>query len=81
MKNPDKEKDVMPLTFSGEQGSSQEFETLLEAFDGDKRVVIVTSREAIEDNGLHAVQAKAEEKYDAGLFDSDGRLRVLTTDF
>ncbi|WP_027238243.1 hypothetical protein [Leisingera caerulea] len=71
----------MPLTFSGEQGSSQGFEMLLEAFDGDKRVVVVTSSEAIEDHGLHAVQSKAEEKYDAGMFGSDGRLRVLTTDF
>ncbi|AHD03273.1 hypothetical protein [Leisingera methylohalidivorans] len=71
----------MPLTFSGEREGSQEFETLLEAFDGEKRVVIVTSSEAIEDHGLHAVQSRAEEKYDAGLFGSDGRVRVLTTDF
>ena len=71
----------MPLTFSGEQGSSQELGTLLEAFDGDKRVVVVTSSEAIKDYGLHVVQSKAEEKYDARLFGSDGRVRVHTTDF
>ena len=71
----------MPLRFTGKQGNSQEFELLLEAFDGDKRVVVVTSSEAIEDYGLLAVQSKAEKKYDAGMFGRDGRLRVLTTDF
>ena len=38
---------TVPLTFSGKQGNSPEFETLLEAFDGDKRVVVVSSQEAI----------------------------------
>ena len=71
----------MPLTFSGNSGSSEQFETLLEAHDGDKRVVVVTSREAIDDHGLPAVQLKASEKYDAKQLDQSGRVRVLTTDF
>lgn len=71
----------MSLTFSGIQGRSPEFETLLEAFDGDKRIVVVSSQEAIEDNGLSAVQQKASEKYDAKRFDAEGRIKVLTTDF
>lgn len=71
----------MSLTFSGRQGSSPEFETLLEAFDGDRRIVVVSSQEAIQDNGLSAVQQKASEKYDAKLFDAVGRIKVLTTDF
>lgn len=71
----------MSLKFSGKQGSSEEFETLIEAFDGDKRVVVVSSQEAIEDNGLSAVQRKASEKYYAKLFDTAGRIKVLTTDF
>ena len=29
----------MPLRFSGEQGATEEFDTILEAFDGEKRVV------------------------------------------
>lgn len=71
----------MSLTFSGKQGSSSEFETLLDASDGDTRVVVVSSDEAIEDKGLPAVQQKASEKYDAKLFDAAGRIKVFTTDF
>lgn len=71
----------MSLTFSGKQGNSPDFETLLEAFDGDKRVVVVSSQEAIEDNGLSAVQQKASEKYDLKQFYADGRIKVFTTDF
>ncbi|THH38088.1 hypothetical protein E4Z66_00485 [Aliishimia ponticola] len=71
----------MSLTFSGKQGNSPSFETLLEAFDGDTRVVVVSSQEAIQDNGLPAVQQKASEKYDAKLLDEAGRVKVFTTDF
>jgi hypothetical protein len=71
----------LPLIFKGENGASQEFETLLEAFDGDKRVVVVSSQEAIEDYGLAAVHEKASEKYDAKMFDPAGRIKVLTSDF
>lgn len=83
-RNADKETALearsVSLTFSGKQGSSQEFETLLEAFDGDKRVVVVSSREVIDDNGLPAVQQKASEKYEAKQFDAKGRIKVFTTD-
>lgn len=72
---------AVSLSFSGKQGNSSEFETLLEAFDGDTRVVVVTSQEAIEDHGLPAVQRKASEKYDAKLFDATGRIKVFTRDF
>ena len=71
----------MSLTFSGMQGRSSDFETLIEAFDGDTRVVVVSSKEAIDDYGLPAVQQKASEKYDKKLFDAAGRIKVYTTDF
>lgn len=71
----------MSLTFSGKQGNSPDFETLLEAFDGNKRIVVISSQEAIEDNGLSAVQQKASEKYDLKQFDGAGRIKVFTTDF
>lgn len=71
----------MSLIFSGKQGRSSGFEVLLEAFDGDRRVVVVSSQEAIDDYGLSAVQQKASEKYNAQLFDSDGRIKVFTGDF
>lgn len=71
----------MSLTFSGNQGNSPDFETLLEAFDGNTRVVVVSSQEAIDDYGLPAVQQKASEKYDKKLFDGAGRIKVFTTDF
>ena len=71
----------MPLIFTGEKGASQVFETLLEAYDGDKRIVVVTSQEAIDDHGLPAVQELASQKYDAERFDPTGRIKVLTDDF
>ena len=71
----------MALTFSGARGTSAEFETLLEAFDGDKRVVVITSEEAIEDFGLNEVQRCAADKYHAGRREDDGRVRVTTVDF
>lgn len=71
----------MGLKFSGKHSNSETFELLLEAFDGDKRVVVVSSTEAIEDYGLPAVEEKAAEKYAAGKLDHAGRVRVLTTDF
>lgn len=71
----------MSLTFSGKQGKSPNFETILEAFDGGTRIVVVCSQEAIDDYGLPAVQQKASEKYDAKLFDDAGRIKVYTTDF
>lgn len=70
----------MPLTFTGSSGSSPQFERLLEAFEGETRVVVVTSQEAIDDHGLGRVQLRASEKYDAGLLEEDGRVRVFTTD-
>ncbi len=70
----------MSLRFTENQGASPQFEALLEAFDGDRRVVVVTSREAIEDFGLEKVQAKASEYYALGRLDSAGRVHVLTSD-
>ncbi|ESW88668.1 hypothetical protein NKH47_14770 [Mesorhizobium sp. M1060] len=71
----------MGLIFTGERGNSSEFELLLEALDGEERVVVVTSTEAIEDYGLEAVQDKASEKYDAKRFNENGRVTVTTSDF
>ena len=70
----------MPLMFTGSSGSSPQFELLLEAFDGDTRVIVITSREAIDDHGLAHVQVRASEKYDAGLLEDDGKVRVFTPD-
>lgn len=71
----------MSLVFTGKDGNSEQFEKMLEAYDGEKRVIVVTSTEAIEDYGLDAVREKASDKYDAGKLDAAGRVRVLTTDF
>lgn len=71
---------MMPLTFTGKNGSSARFELLLEAYDGKKRVVVATSSEAIEDYGLEAVQTKASSKYDAQQLDEEGRVRVYRSD-
>lgn len=70
----------MPLQFSGQSGSSPNFEMLLEAFDEKKRVVVVTSQEALEDHGLVSVQIRASQKYDAGETDDAGRVVVFIND-
>lgn len=70
----------MPLVFTGASGSSPQFERLLEALDGETRVIVITSQEAIDDHGLGSVQLRASEKYDAGMLEEDGRVRVFTSD-
>lgn len=70
----------MPLLFTGSSGSSPQFELLLEAFDGDTRVIVITSQEAIDDHGLGSVQIRASEKYDEGQLEDDGRVRVFAAD-
>ncbi|WP_299083187.1 hypothetical protein [uncultured Ruegeria sp.] len=71
----------MPLVFTGKSGATPEFQHLLEAYSGTKRVVVVTSQEAIDDQGIPAIEQKASDKYDAGLTDEQGRVRVFTSDF
>lgn len=71
----------MPLEFTGKTGATEQFELLLEAYDGPKRVIVVTSKEALEDHGLAAIQSMADRKYGRGVTDDVGRVRVLTTDF
>ncbi|MER8440810.1 hypothetical protein NKH36_32295 [Mesorhizobium sp. M1312] len=70
----------MGLVFTGEEGTTDRFELVLEAFDGTERVLVVTSTEAVEDFGLDAVHEMASRKYDAGELDEIGRVRVLTSD-
>lgn len=71
----------MPLTFTGETGSNANFETMLEAYDGEIRVIVITSREAIDDYGLAAVQQRASAKWDAGQREDGNKVRVFTSDF
>jgi hypothetical protein len=52
----------MGLVFTGEEGTTERFELVLEAFDGTERVLVVTSTEAIEDFGLDAVREMASTK-------------------
>lgn len=70
----------MPLEFTENQFTSERFETILEAFDGKKRVLVISSQEAIEDHGIDAVHQKAADKYDAGQVDDEGRVKVFTHD-
>ncbi len=71
----------MSLRFTGKSVTTAEFETVLEAFDGEQRVMVVTSQEALDDHGLAAVEALASEKYGRGELEEDGRVRVFTSDF
>ena len=71
----------MPLVFTGKTSSDPEFDIVLEAYAGSKRVVVVTSQEALDDYGIVAIEQKASDKYDADLTDNQGRVRVFTNDF
>jgi hypothetical protein len=71
----------MALVFTGRSAGSEQNKTLLEAYDGTKRVVVVASQEAIDDFDLDGVEDKATEKYGAGKLDDAGRVVVLMSDF
>lgn len=70
----------MPLRFSGVQRRTPHF-TILEALDGEKPVRVMTCDEALKNNELPVLHAKASEKYDAKQFDQAGRISVYNSDF
>jgi hypothetical protein len=70
----------MPLSFTGKMRASKDL-LFLEALHGEGRVVVVSSREAMQVHGLFAVFRRASEKFDAGVFEEVGRVRVLSSDF
>lgn len=70
----------MPLVFTEDLTKAGESGALLEAYDGENHVTVVTSRGAIRDFGLATVQQKASEKYDAKQLVDGGRVVVLTSD-
>lgn len=70
----------MPLIYTGREAPI-EGGTSYQAKDGDKNVPVFISDEAIQDYGLSSCQDKGSEKYDDGLVEESGQVRVLTTDF
>ncbi len=70
----------MPLRFTGKTMLGSNSRTFMEAFDGEARVSVSASSEALQDHGESAVEAKASEKYDSGQV-SDGTVLVNTSDF
>ncbi len=70
----------MPLDFSGEPHAIINGTIYRAIGSNGKTIVVEASREAIEDFGEARVQAKANDKYDAGLV-YDGKVTVRTTDF
>ncbi len=70
----------MPLIFTGRE-APVEGGTSYQAKDGAKNVPVYVSDEAEQDYGLSECQQKASEKYDAGLVEVSGQVRVLTADF
>lgn len=70
----------MPLVYTGREAPT-ESGTSHQAKDGDKNVPVFISDEATQNNGLAACQQKGSDKYDAGLVEDNGQVRVLTTDF
>ena len=72
----------MPLIYSGQcAGDPYSFDTNYEAHYGMTRVVVVVSKEVIDDYGLSAAHAKGSEKYDRGKREGPNRVSVRTTDF
>jgi hypothetical protein len=74
-----KDRHTMTLIFTGEEQSSIEFRWL-EAFDGDKRVMVRVTREAATDYERSLIQSVASDKYDRGQFEADGAVLVKTSD-
>lgn len=69
----------MGLEFTDQQHTVSEG-VILVALDGKKRVIVLTSAEALEDYGFGDVYECADAKYRDGDIDLDGRVRVFTTD-
>lgn len=56
----------MALIFTGRQTTGGGFEILLEAFDGEKRVMVGTTSDELANYGLEVIQKRISEQYDAG---------------
>lgn len=72
----------MPLTYSGQSTiDPYSFDTNYEAHDEQTRVVVVISKEVIDDYGLSVALDMGSEKYDRGERDVSGRVSVRAHDF
>ena len=69
----------MALVFTGQKIAGMSG-TSLEAYDGDKRIVVVVTHEAEQDFGLSRAQETARAKYARNLIERDGTVRVTTVD-
>lgn len=70
----------MPLDFSGDSHTTTNGTIYRTTGNNGETVVVEASYEAIQDYGEPRVQAKANDKYDAGLV-YDGKVTVDPTDF
>jgi hypothetical protein len=70
----------MPLNFSGDSQTTPDGTTYRTIGNNGETVTVEASYEAIEDYGEPRVQAKANDKYDAGLV-FDGKITIDPTDF
>jgi hypothetical protein len=70
----------MPLDFSGDSHTTMNGTIYRTKGSHGETIVVEASQEAIEDFGEARVQAKANDKYDAGLV-YDSKVTVGTTDF
>ena len=70
----------MPLNFSGNADATKNGTIYTTTGTNGEKVMVEASYEAIQDYGEPRVQAKANDKYDAGLV-FDGKVTVDPTDF
>ena len=71
----------MPLVFTGKLAPGGLNDSAFEAYDGDRRVVVVITKDAETDFGLARAQEVASVKYANRQLEKDGRVKVTTTDF
>jgi hypothetical protein len=70
----------MPLDFSGDSHTTMNVTIYRTTGSNGETIVVDASYEAIQDFGEARVQAKANDKYDAGLV-YDSKVTVSTADF
>jgi hypothetical protein len=70
----------MPLNFSGDSLATINGTVYRATGSNGENIVVEASHEAMQDYGEPRVQAKANDKYDAGLV-YDSKVTVRTTDF
>ena len=70
----------MSLVFTSKSAPAGLGGMSFEAYDGDKRVVVIITHEALQDCDLASIREAARKKYALRQIEADGSVRVTSSD-